>query len=648
MEGYCSIEEHAQSYIELFLMLQKKEEKQKLFREGYASVVQREEHTEIFLPAVYLRNSCSLTEAEYWLVMFAFCCEIEEGLCLDYQQRRQERLPDIQYAFHLLSFVIPVDFELIARLCSEGSVLRDMFMLPAEETRTGGILTKPLQLMTSVFYFLLTGEIKSEEWYRVVLPGEQKKLLQSEAYISIHEQAYELICRYLDEEPPVHILLKGASGSGKHTLLQEVCNKRNTNLLFLHGAKIQRLTEDGDRDVSKTIRMICRMTEPIIAIESAGITNDTVSEQEKGMDWIEKIWDMGLAKRRLVLMAESRMETEALRRYADLQIALEETLTKGEIGQALDSYVGKEERRDWQDALVWGYRPNIGELKKKYQAISRRAQAERISLTDQALWDTGLREGSGNSRWGRVIEETYAWEDIVLPKDCERQLAIVIELAKNWNGRQGLHILFHGNSGTGKTMAASVLAAKLHLPLFKVDLSRVHDKYIGETEKHMDEIFRLAQSGRYLLFFDEADALFGKRTDIKDSHDKYANASTAYLLQRIEEYDGILILATNLMDHFDDAFVRRIRFVIKFHHLDTDGRKQMWENALQGKRPLAEDVSCMELAQAAELSPARIKAAAQVAKILASCGESGSITKDHIRKALELEAGKDETIVRRF
>lgn len=249
---------------------------------------------------------------------------------------------------------------------------------------------------------------------------------------------------------------------------------------------------------------------------------------------------------------------------------------------------------------------------------------------------------------GRLIEDDHSAEEMILPADCRRQLEVVLRLARAWQGKKGLQLMFHGSSGTGKTMAASILARELQLPLFKVDLSRVFDKYIGETEKHVDEIFRMAEQGSYLLFFDEADALFSKRTGVRDSHDRYANISASYLLQRMEDYEGILILATNLKDHFDDAFLRRIRFVIRFRNLDREGREKLWNRALAGEPPAAQDVDCGALARAAELSPARICAAAQVARLLASSDKSPVITRAHLMEALELEAAKDETALGRI
>ena len=141
---------------------------------------------------------------------------------------------------------------------------------------------------------------------------------------------------------------------------------------------------------------------------------------------------------------------------------------------------------------------------------------------------------------------------------------------------QGLKVLFAGESGTGKTMAAQVLAAELGLELFRVDLATIVSKYIGETEKNLDRIFDAAEGSNAILFFDEADALFGKRSEVRDSHDRYANIEVAYLLQKMEGYPGAVILATNFRRNIDDAFVRRLDFVIDFPFPEAEDRERIW------------------------------------------------------------------------
>ena len=141
----------------------------------------------------------------------------------------------------------------------------------------------------------------------------------------------------------------------------------------------------------------------------------------------------------------------------------------------------------------------------------------------------------------------------------------------------GISALFAGDSGTGKTMAAEVIANELRLNLYRIDLSAVVNKYIGETEKNLRRLFDAAEDGGAILFFDEADALFGKRSEVKDSHDRYANIEINYLLQRIESYRGLAILATNMKSALDTAFMRRLRFIVNFPYPTVADRRRLWE-----------------------------------------------------------------------
>lgn len=166
--------------------------------------------------------------------------------------------------------------------------------------------------------------------------------------------------------------------------------------------------------------------------------------------------------------------------------------------------------------------------------------------------------------------------------------------------------LFCGPPGTGKSMAARVLSNELKLSLYRIDLSQVVDKYIGETEKRLEEIFTYAQNSNVILFFDEADAIFGKRTEVKDAKDKYANTEISYILQRIEDYDGIVLLATNLRTNIDEAFMRRMRYVVEFKMPDKQTRKEIWKDCLEGKMQLM-DIDFDYLAEKIELSGGYIK-----------------------------------------
>jgi SpoVK/Ycf46/Vps4 family AAA+-type ATPase len=218
------------------------------------------------------------------------------------------------------------------------------------------------------------------------------------------------------------------------------------------------------------------------------------------------------------------------------------------------------------------------------------------------------------------VPSRYGWNDLVLPDDLitllqsichqvhhQRQVFDEWGFADKLPYGRGLSVLFSGGPGTGKTMAAQVIAAQLRLELFKIDLSGVVSKYIGETEKNLGRVFDEAQSSNAILFFDEADALFGKRTEVADAHDRYANIEVSYLLQRMEDYDGIVILATNFRDNMDDAFVRRIRFIIDFPFPDEDSRLKIWRKALPLRTPVAADVDFDWLAARIRIAGGNIK-----------------------------------------
>lgn len=221
---------------------------------------------------------------------------------------------------------------------------------------------------------------------------------------------------------------------------------------------------------------------------------------------------------------------------------------------------------------------------------------------------------------GRKIEPKYCWEDLVLPEGHMSQLHEIAEQVKHrhtvmgeWGFANklslglGLTALFAGPSGTGKTMAAEVIGYELDLDMYKIDLSAVVSKYIGETEKNLNRLFNEAEHSNVILFFDEADALFGKRSEVKDAHDRYANIEVGFLLQKMEEYEGITILSSNLRRNIDEAFVRRIQFIIDFPFPDATHREMIWRKTFPDKAPLGSDVDFTFLATRFKLTGGHIR-----------------------------------------
>jgi AAA+ superfamily predicted ATPase len=255
-------------------------------------------------------------------------------------------------------------------------------------------------------------------------------------------------------------------------------------------------------------------------------------------------------------------------------------------------------------------------------------------------------------RLGQEVMPRFGWQDIVLPTEVSENLRELVIRVRHrplvfgeWGFTQrharshSISALFAGPSGTGKTMAAEVIASELNLPLYRVDLSAVVSKYIGETEKNLSQIFNEASASSAVLFFDEADALFGKRSEVKDAHDRYANIEVSYLLQRMEDYEGIIILASNLRQNLDEAFTRRLHLVADFPFPDEDARLEIWRRNLPPSLPLLPDVDLPTLAKDYRLSGGAIRNACVGAAFLAA-SEDSAVGMSHLQRAVRREHQK--------
>lgn len=252
----------------------------------------------------------------------------------------------------------------------------------------------------------------------------------------------------------------------------------------------------------------------------------------------------------------------------------------------------------------------------------------------------------------QLIRPQADWSRLVLPsaqlsqlKEAVQRLDLQSKVIDDWRflagrrGARGVRMLFAGPSGTGKTLSAEVLANALNVDLLFVDLSRVVSKWIGETEKNLAQVFDTAERAMAVLLFDEADALFGKRTEVSDAHDRYANLETAYLLSRLERFEGLTILSTNLRQNIDPAFTRRLEFIIEFNEPGREQRLALWRCHLPDEAPLASDVNLEELAGHFPIVGGLIRNAAVAAAFLAA-GEGEAIRKRHLIRAIRREYEK--------
>lgn len=290
-------------------------------------------------------------------------------------------------------------------------------------------------------------------------------------------------------------------------------------------------------------------------------------------------------------------------------------------------------RAVWEGALgrVNGHARALDGIADRFRLTPRairRAAADALAtarLHDRAATEADLlRAARGASSHALAdlavkVEARPSWDDLVLPPEAHARVRAVAAAAAHrervlgaWGfGRhahgRGLVALLTGPSGTGKTLAASVVAADLGLDLYRVDLSRVVSKYIGETEQNLDRIFDAAAAGNAIVLFDEADALLGKRSEVRDARDRYANIEVAYLLQRIETYDGVVLLASNLPQNLDEAFARRMHIVVAFPRPDAALRLRLWERLIPDAAPLADDLDLGFLARSFPLAGGDIR-----------------------------------------
>lgn len=268
---------------------------------------------------------------------------------------------------------------------------------------------------------------------------------------------------------------------------------------------------------------------------------------------------------------------------------------------------------------------------------------------------TAARAQSGHhlSELARKIEPKYQLNDIILPEEQKTQLREICDRAiyrstvlEKWGFDchlslgKGLNVLFSGQPGTGKTMAAEAIANELQLDLYKIDLSQIVSKYIGETEKNLDRIFTAAATSNAILLFDEADAIFGKRSEVKDARDRYANIEIGYLLQKMEEYEGIAILTTNLGNNIDDAFIRRLSFIIGFPFPKETERLQIWQKIFPASTPCSVDLDLEFMAHRFEIAGGNIRNIALAAAFLAAARDEKEIGMSHLIRATRREYQK--------
>lgn len=478
---------------------------------------------------------------------------------------------------------------------------------------------------------------------------------------------------------PLSLILLGKAGSGKKLLAAHLAKSLSRNLLVIDGKALARYLKDaalwysrgdaadwldefetevllsgnlvyleaGEGTAVSLIREVC----PGVMLFGAEDADALSGEKTNGYVLPQAV--------RLALPAPGAEEKARLWEAFLLEQELRaDCRLKAQSGKDM---AGTEKKRpdtgkERPDAGLLGskYVLNAGEIRAALFAAEKHAAGEGKCLPDAAdiAWAVHASQAVQLGSMAVQVPCVFGWEDLIVEPEVRRQLDYICNQVKyrsivggKWGffekmpyGR-GLCALFYGPPGTGKTMAVQVVAGELGLDLYRIDLSQMISKYIGETEKNISALFEKAKHMNVILFFDEADALFAKRSEVKDSHDRNANAEVAHLLQQLEAYEGMTILATNLKDNIDDAFKRRVKFMVNFRFPGAETRKQLWHSLLPEKTPREAGLDLDFFAEHFELSGSQIKEILVNAAYIAA-GDGTPLTNEAVKEALRLNYEK--------
>lgn len=530
------------------------------------------------------------------------------------------------------------------------------FFEDQKESRTSSLLSTPLQINKRILSFILgaTSDLEElEDFIHVYYPDDSIQELV------VGQEIQSRLSSMIETKEKVgnkglFCFLWGPNGVGKKFQMKHLSRREKQSVLFIDS---QKLFSMDMNQFTKRMNEISRemiLQESFVCFYRLEIFLKDQNQYEWYMEKLFKIMDNQGST--VFLLSESPWRNkERITAYDWIDIELKVP------DRMQSSLLWKNLSRDY----IWDPKVNFEELSNKFQFTPGQIRQALLEAERQRKWnhleyidEKSVHEACYTQMVHHLeekaarIEPIYQWEDLILPMDQKQHLKnacnhikykhIVYDrwgFDKKLSYGKGLSILFSGPPGTGKTMAAQVIASELKLEMYKVDLSQMVSKYVGETEKNLSKVFEEAGKCNCILFFDETDALFGKRSEVKDSHDKYANIQTSFLLQKMEEYQGVAVMTTNYLQNIDHAFLRRINYIIHFPFPDAQQRQQIWESMFPRETPLSEKIDFRYLADQFELSGGHIKNIALSAAFLAADHDEKVMMK-HIITAVKVEMDK--------
>ena len=610
-----------------------------------------------------LRSRFGLREFEIGVLLICLAIGLDtryERLYGYLQDDVTKTRPSVDLVLNLLE-ADPIE-RLAARACFERDAPLVRYRLVAlfdDPSRpTPPLIGRYIKVDDRIVSFLLDADeldAAIEPCVRMMPPGQEIDALIIDE--DMKRGLHTLAAPPLDGVPPDearHIVqLEGRPGSGRATIARAVCTARHVPLI---GVDLERLLDRGD--VATSLALIDREAHLAgAALLWSGLDALMADEHRTSLPDFLQILQRGPPLAFVATeTAQLPMRAPDAMRYDRLTVALPTTSQRLSLWhRALDGRPSDVPAPDLA-GIATRFRFSPRQIDESTHTAGNLAKwrdpiGARIAVQD--LYDAcRYHSNRALTTLARKMSTRLGWHDIVLPPDRLMQLREICnhmkyrhQVLNEWGfehklvSSKGLMALFAGPAGTGKTMAAQIIAGQLGLDLYKIDLSSVISKYIGETEKNLGRIFDEAQTANAVLLFDEADALFGKRSEVRDSHDRYANIEVGYLLQRVEEYDGIAILATNFRRNMDEAFVRRLQFTVDFPFPNEADRFRMWQRILPDATPRDTTIDLALIARRFDLTGGNIRNIALAAAFLAA-DDSDIIRMKHLIAATQREYQK--------
>lgn len=616
----------------------------------------------IYLPLAHLAQIFSLTFFEEQVILICLAPEVDlkyEKLYAYLQDDVTRKSPTAHLAMKLLCASTAEMVRARAAFSPQASLFR-LQLVRFQEDGSAHSLGRGLKLDERILSFLLgTPGMEKELSACLRIPSSSPHLSSLRWPDELKRSLLAAGQEYLTNETPARKLVynfHGPTGTGRKSLAASLCREWGVPLMVVDLREVLLRQQGFEELVHKIFREAVLQPTAIYVehFELLVADDERIAAQRRHLltlleefSWLtflasEKAWEpAGMLQAHV---------------YLSVELPMPDMKERFELWPIIAGNAGlHDEKINWEELAI-KFRLTPGQMQGALVAARNYAHLREGSDALPALSDLyrGCRAQSNQklTSSARKLTPRHSWSDITLPPNELAQLHEVCAQLKHrrrvygeWGfGRKvsatkGLAVLFYGPSGTGKTTAVEILADELQLEAYKIDLSTVVSKYIGETEKNLSAIFQEAETSNALLFFDEADSLFGKRSEVKDAHDRYANIEINYLLQRMDEFEGLVVLATNLRKNIDEAFFRRMHFAIEFPFPDETNRYYIWKQHIPQAAPVAEDIDFNFLASRLNITGGSIKNIVVNAAFLAA-ENSGVIGMKHLMRATRREYEK--------